>query len=88
MTDQVTPEVRIDSYEAMMNANAELMDEIYRDGKLNAAEKLKNFSMGVRNQVLLSRDQAARRAELMRYGMKANGNLKALNFNPAAAESE
>jgi hypothetical protein len=83
MTEQVTPEVRIDSYESMMNANSDLMTEVYRDSKLTAAEKLKNFSIGVRNQVLLSRDLASRRAELARYGLKANGNLKALNFTPS-----
>jgi len=78
----VQTETPIDSYESMMNANADLMREVYYDGKLTAAEKMKTFSIGVRNQVLLSRDLASRRAELFRYGMKANGELKSLNFNP------
>jgi hypothetical protein len=78
----VITETPIDSYESMMSANADLMNEVYRDGKLTAAEKMKTFSIGVRNQVLLSRDLASRRAELFRYGMKANGELKSLNFNP------
>jgi hypothetical protein len=78
----VQTEVPIDSYESMMNANAALMNEVYHDGKLTAAEKMKTFSIGVRNQVLLSRDLANRRAELFKYGMKANGELKSLNFNP------
>jgi hypothetical protein len=83
----IQTEIPIDSYESMMDANAELMREVYRDGKLTAAEKMKTFSVGVRNQVLLSRDLASRRAELFRYGMKANGELKSLNFNPMDAES-
>lgn len=87
MNEEVTRETRIDSYEAMMNANAELMTEVYRDGKLTAAEKMKSFSAGVRNQAILSRDLAGRRAELFRYGMKANGNIKSLNFNPMADEA-
>ena len=78
----VQTEAPIDSYESMMEANADLMREVYYDGKLTAAEKMKTFSIGVRNQVLLSRDLASRRAELFRYGMKANGELKSLNFNP------
>ncbi|WP_252178378.1 hypothetical protein [Endozoicomonas sp. 4G] len=84
MTDQVTQETRIDSYESMMTANAALLDEVFNDAKLTAAEKMKSFSIGVRNQVLLSRDLASRRAELFKYGMKANGELKSLNFNPMA----
>jgi hypothetical protein len=84
----VQHEPAIDSYESMMNANAELMSEVYRDGKLTAAEKMKTFSIGVRNQVLLSRDLANRRAELFRYGMKANGNIKALNFSPMDTGTE
>ena len=46
-----------------------MMSEIYGDPKLTAAEKLRNFSIGVRNQIMLSRDLATRRAELMRYGL-------------------
>lgn len=76
----------LDSYEDIMTANAKLMEEVYSDAKLTAAEKMKTFSIGVRNQVLLSRDLASRRAELFRYGMKANGELKSLNFNPMSAE--
>jgi len=81
-TMTISTETRIDGYEAMMEANASLMDEVFNDGKLTAAEKMKTFSIGVRNQVLLSRDLAARRAELFKYGMKANGALKSLTFNP------
>ena len=84
MTDEVTQEIRIDSYESMMDANAALLGEVFNDKKLTAAEKMKTFSIGVRNQVLLSRDLASRRAELFKYGMKANGELKSLNFNPMA----
>ena len=78
----ITQETRIDSYESMMEANAMLMDEVYNDGKLTAAEKMKTFSIGVRNQVILSRDLASRRAELFKYGMKADAALKSLTFNP------
>lgn len=78
----ISPETRIDSYESMMNANASLMDEVFNDGKLTAAEKMKTFSVGVRNQVLLSRDLAARRAEVLKYGLKVESELKSLTFNP------
>jgi hypothetical protein len=67
-----------------VDANAQLMTEVYSDPKLTAIEKMKTFSIGVRNQVILSRDLASRRAELMRYGMKASDELKALSFNPTA----
>jgi hypothetical protein len=82
MNMAITQETRIDSYESMMEANAMLMDEVYNDGKLTAAEKMKTFSIGVRNQVILSRDLASRRAELFKYGMKADAALKSLTFNP------
>lgn len=82
MTEQVTSQHSIHSYQEMMDANAQLMTEVYSDPKLTAAEKMKTFSVGVRNQVILSRDLAARRAELMRYGLKASDELKALSFNP------
>ena len=73
---------RFDDYIDFMDANARLMEEVYTDGKLTAAEKMKTFSIGVRNQVLLSRDMAARRKELMSYGMKADEAMKSLAFNP------
>ena len=81
-----TQEIRIDSYDAMMEANASLMNEIYNDGKLSPAEKLRNFSVGVRNQVMLSRDLSARRKELVGYGMKITGT-KALKFDPTEAQA-
>ena len=74
--------VRFNGYNDFMDANARLMEEVYTDPKLTAAEKMKTFSIGVRNQVILSRDLAARRKELMSYGMKANGAVKSLAFNP------
>jgi hypothetical protein len=83
MTMALAQETKIEGYDSMMDANARLMSEVYNDAKLGAAEKLRCFSMGVRNQVLLSRDLSARRKELFGYGMKFGADLKALNFNPA-----
>jgi hypothetical protein len=74
----------IHSYTDIMEANAQLMTEIYTDPKLTAAEKMKSFATGVRNQVGLSRDLAARRAELLRYGIKESSEVKGLTFNPMA----
>ena len=71
MTENVTTMQNLESYNDMMTANAQLMSEVYTDPKLTAAEKMKTFSAGVRNQIMLSRDLAARRAELMKFGMKA-----------------
>lgn len=82
MATEAIEMTRINSYNDMMEANAHLMEEVYSDAKLTAAEKLKNFSIGVRNQVLISRDMSARRKELMSYGMKANGAAKQLVFDP------
>lgn len=82
MTDNVSELQSLQSYNDFMEANAQLMSEVYCDPKLTAAEKMKTFSVGVRNQVILSRDLAQRRAELMRYGIKAGDELKALAFNP------
>ena len=84
MTENVTTMQNLESYNDMMTANAQLMSEVYTDPKLTAAEKMKTFSAGVRNQIMLSRDLAARRAELMKFGMKAGGDLKALAFDPMA----
>jgi hypothetical protein len=86
MNMTISTETRIDGYEAMMEANASLMDEVFNDAKLTAAEKMKTFSIGVRNQVLLSRDLAARRAELFKYGMKGDAALKSLTFSPLDTE--
>lgn len=82
----VTQEVRIETYEDIMDANVHLIQEVYNDPKLTSAEKMKTFSIGVRNQVLLSRDLASRRAELFKYGMKSNGSIKTLAFNPFESE--
>ena len=71
MSENVNSIPALQSYNDIMNANAQMMTEIYGDPKLTAAEKLRNFSIGVRNQIMLSRDLASRRAELMRYGLKA-----------------
>ena len=79
----ITKETNISDYASMMDANSHLMTEIYNDTKLGAAEKLRCFSIGVRNQVLMSRDLSARRKELFGYGMKFGADIKALNFNPA-----
>ena len=87
MTDNVTPIEAITSYNDMMVANAKMMTEVYTDPKLTAAEKMKSFSAGVRNQVSLSRDLAARRAELMKFGIKADADLKSLSFNPMNQEA-
>lgn len=84
MTENVTSMQNLESYNDMMTANAQLMSEVYTDPKLTAAEKMKTFSAGVRNQIMLSRDLAARRAELMKFGMKASEDLKALAFDPMA----
>jgi hypothetical protein len=81
-TGTTQPMAAIDSYESMMTCNAKLMEEVYNDAKLTAAEKMRTFAVGVRNQVALSRDQAGRRAELFKYGMKANNEVKSLIFNP------
>jgi hypothetical protein len=82
MSENVSSIPALQSYNDFMEANANMMSEIYGDPKLTAAEKLRNFSIGVRNQIMLSRDLASRRAELMRYGLKAADDLKALSFNP------
>jgi len=79
----VTKEAKITSYDDIMGANADLMAEVYNDAKLTASEKLRNFSLGVRNQVLLSRDMAARRKELFSYGMKVSGDMNQLTFTPS-----
>ena len=81
----VTRELRINSYESMADANSQLMDEVFNDGKLTPAEKMKTFSIGVRNQIMLSRDLASRRAELSKHGMKPTGEIKELMFNPLAS---
>ena len=88
MAEAVTQETRVDSYDAMMDVNAQLMTEVANDAQLTAAEKLKNFSIGVRNQVMLSRDLQARRKELFSYGMKANGATKSLGFSPVDPEPQ
>lgn len=82
MSDNVTSQPTLQTYNDFMEANAQLMSEVYSDPKLTAAEKMKTFTIGVRNQVLLSRDLATRRAELMRYGLKSSDELKSLSFNP------
>lgn len=81
---EVTQEVRIDSYDDMMECNSALMSEVYNDTKMTPAEKMKTFSIGVRNQVLLSRDLASRRQELFRYGLRVSEDMRALSFNPSS----
>jgi len=80
----LTKEVRINNLDDMMDTNASIMEEIANDGKMTAVEKMRGFSMGVRNQALLSRDQQARINMLAKLGMKANGQTKSLGFMPNA----
>ena len=83
---EVTREVRIDSYDDMMESNSALMAEVYNDPKMAPAEKMKTFSIGVRNQVLLSRDMASRRSEILRHGIQPPGDMRTLTFNPFSPE--
>ena len=79
----ITQEARIETYGDAMEANAHLMEEVYNDAKLSASQKLRDFSLGVRSQVLMSRDLASRRKEMVSYGMKIDANIGTLAFNPA-----
>jgi hypothetical protein len=75
-------DIRIDNYASLLEANASLMTEVYNDSKMTAAEKMKTFALGVRNDALINRTMASRRQELLRYGMKAKNDVQALLFNP------
>ena len=69
----------------LMDANADLMSQVYHDDGLSADEKLRSFSLGIRNQCSLSRDLQSRRAELARYGLLHQAqadDLQALRFIP------
>ena len=74
----------------LMEANADLMTQVYHDEGLSADEKLRSFSLGIRNQCSLSRDLQNRRAELARYNLlhqtKAE-DLSALRFIPAPPDT-
>jgi len=81
---QPQPLIRLDTYSSMMDANASIMEDIVNDEKMAPAEKLKSFSVGIRNQAILNRDLAARRKELITLGMKPNSDIQTLTFNPEA----
>ena len=73
----------------LMDANADLMTQVYHDNGLSPDEKLRSFSLGIRNQCALSRDLQARRAELARHNLLQTtkpDDLQALRFIPAPAE--
>ena len=80
----VTKDIRIANLDDMMDCNASIMEEIANDGKLTASEKMRGFSMGVRNQALLSRDMQSRIQTMAKLGMKTNGAAKALGFMPSS----
>jgi hypothetical protein len=84
--NDVTKEYRIASYEDMADANAALMSETMNDRRMTTSEKMKLLNLGVRNQAIMTNDQIRRRAEIVRYGIKPNGNMKALNFNPMSED--
>ena len=74
----------------LMDANADLMTQVYHDPGLSPDEKLRSFSLGIRNQCALSRDLQARRAELARHNLLHQTpaeDLQALRFLPAATEA-
>lgn len=81
-TGVITKDVKCSNILEMMDANSGIMEEIANDSKLNAVEKMRGFSMGVRNQCLLSRDQQARIKMLATLGVKATNATKALTFTP------
>jgi hypothetical protein len=69
----------------MMDRNADLMTQVYHDNGLSADEKLRSFTLGIRNQCALSRDLRDRRAELARYQQVTVVDadaLQALRFKP------
>lgn len=74
----------------LMDANADLMTQVYHDHGLSPDEKLRSFSLGIRNQCALSRDLQARRAELARHNLLQQTrveDLQALRFLPATPEA-
>jgi hypothetical protein len=83
-TGQVTKLARIDTYNDFAESNARALEDVINDRKISAADKLRAINLGVRTQVLLSRDAANRRAELLRLGMKPTPEAMGITFNPAA----
>ena len=72
----------------LMDANADLMSQVYSDPGLSPDEKLRSFTLGIRNQCALSRDLQSRRAELARYNLLQQAKVEDLHqlvFNPALA---
>lgn len=86
----VIPQARIESYDDMAECNAHLMEDIYNDPQLTAMEKLKGFSLGVRNQASFTRDMRFRRQEYAALGMKPNGGMKRLTgeIGPQAEQKD
>jgi len=79
MTD-VTTEKRINSLSAMAECNGDLMTEVYNDGQLNAMEKMKGFSMGVRNAIGIRRSQLDTIKMLSRAGLKPDDSQDKLSL--------
>lgn len=81
----LSTETSITSLADFIDVNAKLASEVYNDAKMAPAEKLRNLSVAVRNQVMLSRQQAANRSEAFKLGMKLQG-YNALVFDPGTPD--
>jgi len=77
---KVTKEKRIGSMNDVVDMASDLMSEVYNDGKLTAAEKMKSFAVGQRVICGIRAEKRKTALDLARMGMKAEGQANQLTF--------
>jgi hypothetical protein len=78
---EVQTERRITSMNDVVEMTADMMTEIYNDGNLTPAEKIKAFSMGQRAIVGTRQEMRKMAMDLAKMGMKPNGQVAQLTFD-------
>ena len=79
---RVQKEKRIEGFNDLITINADLTSEIYNDGKMSLSEKMRCISQGTRNVVSIHAEQRKTALDLSRMGMKVNGEVDSLTYNP------
>lgn len=82
---EIQTEKRIESMGDIIGMASDLMAEVYNDGKMAPAEKIKAFSQGSRVVLGVRAEMRKTALDLSRMGFRVNGNLNALAFSPEPA---
>jgi len=86
MTEQVERQERINELGDITRLTSNMMADVYNDSKMAPGEKMRAFSMGVRNIATVNKMELDRYKMAQQAGLKATAIPNSLSFQPEAAE--